>query len=42
MQRDVGVKVAEDMSEFFLAHNGELQHGVVIGLRVREDPDSAA
>ena len=47
MQRDVGVKVAEDMSEFLLAHNGELQHGVVIRLRARaepqrsEEPDSA-
>lgn len=34
VQRDVGIKVAEDMSEFLLAHNGELQHGVVIRLRV--------
>lgn len=32
MQRDVGVQVAEDVSELLLRHDGQFQHGVVVRL----------
>lgn len=32
MQRDVGIQVAEDVSELLFRHNGELQHWVMVRL----------
>lgn len=38
VQGDVGIEIAEDLSELLLAHDGELQHGVVVRLHVRAEP----
>lgn len=38
MQRDVGIEVAEDVSQLLLGHNGELQHWVMVRLWTGEEP----
>lgn len=38
VQGDVGIQVAEDVSELLLRHDGELQHGVVVRLWTGAEP----
>jgi hypothetical protein len=41
MQRNEGVQGSEDLGEFMLCHNGQLQHGVMVRLQVRREENAS-
>ena len=41
MQRNEGVQGSEDLGEFMLCHNGQLQHGVMVRLQVQREENAS-